>query len=153
MSSWNHSPDSGISGFVWIAPYLSPGTCFHMPAQSKFSIIQPSHACFNSEMHLIVGFCILLRVYSLILFLKPQYATNVFRARFYCALLTTCFDPDRWPSSGKMYPKYIKTTTVYVYLCIWLTWLWHLPLYSWRNGSVDIHSGRLNIFCVHFTWR
>jgi hypothetical protein len=40
------------------------------------------------------------------LFSKPPYAT-MFLCRFYCALLTTCFGPDRWPSSGKMYTKYI----------------------------------------------
>jgi hypothetical protein len=27
---------------------------------------------------------------------------------------TTCFGPDRWPSSGNMYIKYTKVTTVYV---------------------------------------
>jgi hypothetical protein len=63
----------------------------------------------TQEKSLIVGFCILLRVYPLKPFLKPPYATNVFRARLYCALLTTCFGPDRWPSSGKMYTKYILT--------------------------------------------
>jgi hypothetical protein len=51
-------------------------------------------------------------------FLKPPYAT-LFFARFYCALLT-CFGPDRWPSSGNMYIKCTKVTTVYV------------------NGSVEI---------------
>jgi hypothetical protein len=54
------------------------------------------------------------------LFLKTTVRNNVFCARFYCALLTTCFGPDRWPSSGNMYIKYTKVTTVYV------------------NGSVEI---------------
>jgi hypothetical protein len=40
-------------------------------------------------------------------FLNTTVRNNVFCARFYCALLTTCFGPDRWPSSGKMYTKYI----------------------------------------------
>jgi hypothetical protein len=39
-------------------------------------------------------------------FLKTTVRNNVFCARFYCALLT-CFSPDRWPSSGNMYTKYI----------------------------------------------
>jgi hypothetical protein len=38
---------------------------------------------------LFVGFCILLRVYPLMLFLKTIVRNNVFCARFYCALLTT----------------------------------------------------------------
>jgi hypothetical protein len=54
------------------------------------------------------------------LFLKTTVHNNVFCARFYCALLTTYFDPDRWPSSGNTYIKYTKATTVYV------------------NGSVEI---------------
>jgi hypothetical protein len=61
---------------------------------------------------LIVGFCILLRVYPL--------TQQCFCALFYCALFTICFGPDRWPSSGNMYIKYTKVTTVYV------------------NGSVEI---------------
>jgi hypothetical protein len=40
-----------------------------------------------------------LRVYPLMLFLKPPYAT-MFCARFHCALLTTCLGSDRWLSSG-----------------------------------------------------
>jgi hypothetical protein len=64
--------------------------------------------------YLIVGFCILLRVYPLMLFLKTTICNSVFCARFYCALLTTCFGPDRWPSSGNTYIKYTKATTVYV---------------------------------------
>jgi hypothetical protein len=40
-------------------------------------------------------------------FLKTTVHNNVFCARFYCVLLTTCFNPDRWPSSSKMYTKYI----------------------------------------------
>jgi hypothetical protein len=47
--------------------------------------------------YLIVGFCILLRVYPLMLFLKPPYATMLI-----VPISTTCFGPDRWPSSGKM---------------------------------------------------
>jgi hypothetical protein len=39
----------------------------------------------------LIGFCILLRVYSLMLFLKTTVRNNVFCARFYSALLTTCF--------------------------------------------------------------
>jgi hypothetical protein len=38
--------------------------------------------------YLIVGFCILLRVYPLMLFLKPPYAT-MYLCSFYCALLAT----------------------------------------------------------------
>jgi hypothetical protein len=38
---------------------------------------------------LIVGFCILLCVYPLMLFHKTTVRNNVFCARFYCALLTT----------------------------------------------------------------
>jgi hypothetical protein len=53
-------------------------------------------------------------------FLKTTVRNNVFCARFYCALLTTCFGPYRWPSSGNMYVKYTKMATVYV------------------NGSVEI---------------
>jgi hypothetical protein len=64
--------------------------------------------------YLIVGFCILLRVYPLMLFLKTTVRNNAFCARFYCALLTTCFGPDRWPSSRNMYIKCTKVTTVYV---------------------------------------
>jgi hypothetical protein len=37
---------------------------------------------------LIVGFCIMLHVYPLMLFLKTTVRNNVFCARFYCALLT-----------------------------------------------------------------
>jgi hypothetical protein len=34
---------------------------------------------------------------------------------FIVPLLTTCFGPDRWPSSGNMYTNiYIEVTTVYV---------------------------------------
>jgi hypothetical protein len=54
------------------------------------------------------------------LFLKITVRNNVFCARFYCALFTTCFGPDRWPSSGNMYINYTKVTTLYV------------------NGSVEI---------------
>jgi uncharacterized integral membrane protein len=36
----------------------------------------------------IVGFCILLLVYPLMLFLKTTVRKNVFCARFYCPLLT-----------------------------------------------------------------
>jgi hypothetical protein len=57
---------------------------------------------------------------SLMLFLKTTVRNNVFCAQFYCAVLTTCFGPDRWPSSGNTYIKYTKATTVYV------------------NGSVEI---------------
>jgi hypothetical protein len=57
---------------------------------------------------------------SLILFLKTTVRNNVFCAQFYCALCTTCFGPDRWPSSGNTYIKYTKATIVYV------------------NGSVEI---------------
>jgi hypothetical protein len=62
----------------------------------------------------------MVRVYPLMLFLKTTVRNNVFFARFYCALLTTCFGPDRWPSSGNTYIKHTKATTVYV------------------NGSVEI---------------
>jgi hypothetical protein len=54
------------------------------------------------------------------LFLKTTVRNNVFCARFYCALLTICFGPDWWPSSGNMYIKYTKVTTMSV------------------NGSVEI---------------
>jgi hypothetical protein len=78
----------------------------------------PGRYCYIGEasrlQYLIVGFCILLRVYPLMLFLKTTVRNNVFCARFYCALLTICFVPDRWPSSGNMYIKYTKVTTVYV---------------------------------------
>jgi hypothetical protein len=50
------------------------------------------------------------------LFLKTIVRNNIFCARFYCALLTTCFGHDRWPSSGNTYIKYTKATTVYVYV-------------------------------------
>jgi hypothetical protein len=40
-------------------------------------------------------------------FLKTTVCNNVFCARFYCVLLTTCFGPNLWPSAGKMYTKYI----------------------------------------------
>jgi hypothetical protein len=53
-------------------------------------------------------------------FLKTAVRNNVFCARFYYALLTTCFGPDQWPSSGNTYIKYTKAPTVYV------------------NGSVEI---------------
>jgi hypothetical protein len=49
----------------------------------------------GSCVYLIVRFCILLRVYPLMLFCT----------RFYCAPLTTCFGPDRWPSSGNTYTR------------------------------------------------
>jgi hypothetical protein len=39
--------------------------------------------------------------------IKTTVRNKCFFARFYCALLTTYFGPDRWPSSGKMYTKYI----------------------------------------------
>jgi hypothetical protein len=73
----------------------------------------------TSGLNLIVGFCILLRVYPLMLVLETTVGNNVSCARFYCALLTTCFGPDRGPSSSNMCIKYTKVTTVYV------------------NGSVD----------------
>jgi hypothetical protein len=41
-----------------------------------------------------------------------------FCARFYCALLTTCFGPDRWSSSGKMYIKYTKVVVVVVVVVV-----------------------------------
>jgi hypothetical protein len=59
-------------------------------------------------------------ILPLMLFLNTTVRNNVFCARFYRALLTTCFGPDRWPSSGNSYIKYTKATTVYV------------------NGSVEI---------------
>jgi hypothetical protein len=65
-------------------------------------------------MNLIVGFCILLRVYPLMFFLKTTVRNNVYCARFYCALLTTCFGRNWWPSSGNMYIKYTEVTAVYV---------------------------------------
>jgi hypothetical protein len=55
-----------------------------------------------------------LPISPLMLFLKTTVRNNVFCARFYCALLTTCFGPNRWSSSGNMYIKYTKVTTVYV---------------------------------------
>jgi hypothetical protein len=61
----------------------------------------------SSVSDLIIGFCILLRMYPLMLFLKTTIHTDVFCDRFYCALLTACFGPDQWPSSGNMYIKYI----------------------------------------------
>jgi hypothetical protein len=45
-------------------------------------------------------------ILMLMLFLN-HCTQQCFCARFYCALLTTCFGPDRWPSSCKMYTKYI----------------------------------------------
>jgi hypothetical protein len=51
------------------------------------------------------------RMRTLMLFLKTTVRNNVFCARFYCALLTICFGPDRWPSSGNTYIKYTKATT------------------------------------------
>jgi hypothetical protein len=102
--------------------------------------------------------------------------TTIRNKCFSCSILlcttTTCFGPDRWPSSGKMYTKiFLKRPLcmsifyiLYLFLhidilffyntFIWLTWLWHLPLYSWLNGSVDIYSSHFKyIFCVHSTWR
>jgi hypothetical protein len=90
-------------------------TCFTSGIESLWQLV---------DMELIVGFCILLHVYSLTLFLKTTVCNNVFCARFYCALLTTCFGLDRWPSSGNMYIKYTKVTTVYV------------------NGPVEIAASR-----------
>jgi hypothetical protein len=81
-------------------------TVFHFDPVRNF--------CNPTAIYLIVGFCILLCVYSLTLFLKTTVRNNVFSAPFYCALLTTCFGPDRWPSSGNMYIKFTKVTTVYV---------------------------------------
>jgi hypothetical protein len=51
---------------------------------------------------------------------------------------------------------FLKPPYATMFLCsilFKLTWPWHLPLYSWLDGSVDIQSGHLNIFCVRFTWR
>jgi hypothetical protein len=42
---------------------------------------------------------------SPILWLKPPCVTNIYSCSFLLCTTTTCFGPDRWPSSGKMCTK------------------------------------------------
>jgi hypothetical protein len=78
--------------------------------QTAFELVLYSMCGIN----LIVGFSILLCVYPQMLFLRTTICNNISCARFYCALHTTCFGPDWWPSSGNTYIKYTKATTEYV---------------------------------------
>jgi hypothetical protein len=59
----------------------------------------------------------------LMLFIKTTVRNNVFCARFYCVLLTTCFGPDRWPSSGNMYIKYTDPLTYTVVTLNSMVWV------------------------------
>jgi hypothetical protein len=83
------------------------------PNLNLYTKIRTCTQHFNTN--LIVGLCILLRVYPPILWLKPPCATNIYSCSILLCTTTTCFGPDRWPSSGKMCTKiYLKVTTAYV---------------------------------------
>jgi hypothetical protein len=62
-------------------------------------------------------------------FLKTTVRNNLFVLDFIVHFFTTCFGPNRWPSSGNMYIKYILR---------WLLCMSTDPLCSWLNRQSKI---------------